>query len=129
MYHSDESRLFYNTGNRTNSARRCGAECLADEDTESYPETSLLKRFRHLKKKATLPPTNLQKVAKVKLRENLNKKVLRDSEFFNENAEIDELESGMIHCKGLISPALTGMNRHICVGLRIFSKTCKFGTF
>ena len=73
MYHSDESRLFYNTGNRTNSAKRCGAECLADEDTESYPETSLLKRFRHLKKKATLPPTNLQKVAKVKFREKFQK--------------------------------------------------------
>lgn len=121
MYHNDESRLFYNTGNRTNSAKRCGAECLAEEDTESYPETSLLKRFRYLKKKSTLPPTTLQKVTKVQPRQKLNANVLHDSKIFNQNAQIEELESGMIHCKGLIAPSLAGMNGLICVGSTLFS--------
>ena len=108
MYHNDEKRLFYNTGNKSNSAKRCGAACMENEDIENYPKSSLYQRFKYLKKKSNQPPKELQKVTKVNERLKVNRKVLEQSTFFNDSAQIDELETGMIHCRGLISPELLG---------------------
>jgi len=106
MYHNDQTRLFYNTGNVANSAKRCGAACIEHEDADAYSESSLFKRFKLLKKRAT-KVRSLQKTIPLANRTRVNRDILTESEFFNENAVFEESESGMIHCRGLINAQLT----------------------
>jgi len=104
MYHDDPDRLFYNTGNRKNTNKRCGlSNCHQDE--ENYSEDSLLKRFKYFKCKKPIPDfQNLQR-PEFKNREKMNQHIL-EHWMFNPDGKVIELESGMIICKNMLSRKL-----------------------